>query len=369
MKLTKFLAVAFAALAFVGCGNEEPTPATPTPAPAVGGITLKASTNASVAGEYVTFTVEDSEGQDVTGLAQIYDPELNELLDKKFTTDEPGTYSFFATLNGNTSNTVLVRFLATMPNIPADPDAANLWFNHRPLVIDHTGVNCGACPNAMDNLLSLEKSTMHGKYNEVTCHAGDYAGGDPASSTAATTLYQYQSKYVSGWPTIIVNFNNKSTNYLMNSIVTELNKVLQPDGADVGISLAVEGDQDAIYCAAQVKSAVEKEYFINAWLLESNIYSPNQQGATKDYHMNYNYALRNFSEKVSSSNIAGTSLGVIAEGETVNYGCEIEMISPKWVSANMGVLVVVCAKDSNNRIDVVNSAYCKIGDTMPYEYL
>ena len=373
MKLTKFFALAISALAFVGCGNGETPEPQPQPEPQPtpsGNVTLKVDSNAVVIGEVVRFTVVDATGQDVTSVAKIYDPELNELVDKTFTTTEPGIYSFFATVYNDTTNTVLVRFMATMPDVPEDTDPQNTVFNHRPLVIDHTGVNCGYCPGAMDALKALENSEWAGKYNEVTCHAGVYATGDPAASQAATTLAQFQSGQFSGYPAIIVNFYNKAESYPVSYIKTALKGVHKGNnGADVGIAMAVEGDSEAIYCASQIKSAKTQEYYVNAWLLESGINSPNQAGATKPEHKIYNHALRNFSEAANQTSVAGINVGTIAEGETFDYACAINMISTKWVSANMGVLVVVSAKGSNGRIDVVNSAYCKVGQTMNYEYL
>lgn len=367
MKLTKFFAFALAALAFVGCGDE---PTTPAPAPEVSGnLILKASTNATTLGETVTFTVEDTNGQDLTAMSQIYDPECIELTDKSFTAEETGTYSFFATYEGETSNTVNVRFMATMPELPEDSDPSNLVFQHRPLLIDHTGINCPNCPRAMDYLLALEESEWHGKYNEVTCHAGDFAGGDPGGSTAANTLYQFQASMVRGWPSIIINFYKAAADYSLSSMKSALNAVYKKDGADVGISMAVTGDEDVILCAASIKSAVEKEYYVNAWLLESNIYSPNQAGGSQEHHYYYNYALRNFSEESTRTNIAGMETGIIAAGETYKYACDIELISNSWKSNNMGVLIVVSAKGENNRIEVVNTAYCKINETLEFEYL
>ena len=186
MKLTKFFAFAVAALAFVGCGNEPAPAPAPAPAPEVSGnINLSADKTIVNVGETITFTVKDTSGADLTSLAAIYDQDANMLDGNTFTATETGTYEFFAMYDGESSNTVEISVMASMPDIPADPDASNFTFNHRPLVIDHTGVGCQFCPRAMDALLALEKSSWHGKYNEVTCHAGTFAGGDPAASTAA----------------------------------------------------------------------------------------------------------------------------------------------------------------------------------------
>ena len=167
----------------------------------------------------------------------------------------------------------------------------------------------------------------------------------------------------------MINFYNTTADYGYNSIINALENVVREGGADVGISLAVAGDNTTIYCAAQVKAAQSKEYKVVAWLLESGIYSPNQSGATKDYHKIYNYALRNISGEYSRNNVAGESIGVLEAGQTHDCAFSLPIVSTKWNWENMGVLVIVSAKDANNRWEVVNSAYCPVQESKAYEYV
>lgn len=365
MKLTKFFAFAFAALAFVGCDEKTPDQKEPLPTP-TGDIKLAADKTAVEIGETVTFTVTDAENQDVTSQALIYDENFNEV-GSQVTFNESGSYSFFATVGSANSNYVSVVVMADVPVVPADPQPENFTFNHRGLVIDQTGVNCGYCPGATDQLKTLENTEWHQYYNEVTCHAGSYAGGDPGNSAAANALNQFQSSMISGYPCILVNFYGKPSSYGYTDIIKVLQNYVQKDGVDVGISLAVTGDESCVYAAAQVKSGVAQEYKITAWLLESNIYSPNQAGATKDYHKIYNNALRNMSHEYSKTNVQGDSYTFEAN-EVKDVAFELEMISNKWKLENMSVLVVVSAKDANGRWEVANSAVCKINKAKEFEY-
>ena len=366
MKITKFFALLCAiAVGFVACEKKQ---AEPTPEPS-GNITLSADTTAVSIGETVTFKVTDAAGQDVTAAATIYDPDLNVVEGGKFKAVASGSFSFFATVGSENSNYLTISVLAEAPEIPEDPQPANLKFNHRALVIDHTGVGCGYCPVAMDELLALSKTEWHDHYNEVTCHAGTYAGGDPARSTAADMLNSFQSNYFRGYPSIIVNFYSKCADYGKNSIINALKSVVNKEGADVGISLAVAGDATQIYCTAQIKSAYAREYKVNAWLLENDIYSPTQANATKDYHKVYNFALRNSSEPLSRTDVAGVSIGTLEAGQTFEYAKAIPITNVKWAWENMGVLVIVSAKDGNNRWDVVNTAYCPVGESKAFEYV
>jgi plastocyanin len=364
MKLTKFFAFAFAALAFVACGEEKPQE---QPIP-TGAIQLVADKTAVEIGETVTFTVTDAEGQDVTSQAMIYDEDFNEV-GSQVTFNESGSYSFFATLGSENSNYVTILVMAEVPEVPADPQPENFAFNYRALIIDQTGVNCQFCPNATDVLRAFEESKWHGNYNEVTCHAGGYANGDPGNSAAANALNKFQGSSIKGYPCILVNFYGAPSSYSYNYVEQVLKQFVNANanGAGVGVSLAVTGDEKCVYAAAQVKSAVAKEYKITAWLLESNIYSPNQAGATKDYHRIYNNALRNMSHEYSQTNVQGDAYTFEAN-EVMDLAFELPIISTKWNYENMSVLVVVSAKDANGRWEVANSAVCKINETKEFEY-
>lgn len=377
MKLTKFFALAIAAFVFVGCGGDETVNGgkiTPE-----GPITLTANKTACTIGDTIIFTVTDSKGQNVTKVAQVYDPDFNELTFKKYTATEAGTFEFFATCDGEYSNTLVINVLATMPDVPEDMEPENFTFNHRAILIDHTGLACGNCPNMMDNLHAYALTPMAEHYEEVTCHGGYYASnfGDPAYSTAAATLDQYQGNtygLFSGYPAVVLNFRgtnigNYQYSYFKQYMDQALNGIIKKDGADVGIAMKVEGDQDNILCAAQIKVAVDGDYCVNAWLLENDIYSPNQSGATSDNHRYYNRALRNFSEEVSKTDIKGLEIGELKAGDSYTYATTIGITSTKWNWENMGVLVVVSAKDDKGRVEVVNCAYCEVGDELPFEYL
>ena len=372
MKFTKFFALLCAAtVGFVAC-EEKPAP---TPEPQ-GSITLEADKTVVELGESVTFKVVDSEGQDVTAAASIYDQNLDKV-SNPFTPEASGSYTFNATIGAESSNNVTITVLAQMPEIPSDPEKDNLAFNHRVIVIDHTGVNCGYCPMMTESLLLLEKTEWHKHYNEVTCHAGSMAGGDPGNSAAANALNEMQRP--NGYPNLRINFygaeiGNYGGQNTVNKVVAEFNKCVKEDGADAGISLAVAGDNTTIYCAPQVKAAVAQEYKVVAWLLESGIYSPGQAGASKDYHKIYNYALRNISGQYSKANVAGESIGVLEAGKTYDCAFQLPITSTKWNWEEMGVLVIVSAKDAQGRWEVANTAYCALEEggapaSKPYEYV
>lgn len=376
MKITKFFALLCAAtVGFVACTptGEE----TPQPAPEVtGNITLTADKTQVELGQTVNFTAtmkdaETGEVTDVTAFVTLYDSNLDTIANP-FTPVASGIYNVMASMGSESSNTVTITVMAKLPEIPEDIDPENLAFNHRVIVIDHTGVGCPNCPLMTDNLHAIAQTDWHKHYNEVTCHAGGYASGDPANSAAANALNQMQKP--NGYPILKINFNtaiveNYQTSYFVTYMQETLKKCVKKDGADVGIALAVEGDASNTYCSAQVKVNVAQEYKAVAWLLESGIYSPNQAGATKAEHKIYNYALRNISGEYSKNNVSGESIGVLEQGETKDLAFTLPITSTKWNWENMGVLVIVSAKNANGQWEVANSAYCELGEAKTYEYV
>ena len=379
MKFTKFFALlGAAALAFAACdpvdnggtnngnnngsndGGKLPTP--------TGNITLSADKTSIEVGEVVTFTVVDAENQDVTSQANIYDNDLNLVKDAKFTATTTGSFEFFATLGKENSNYIKVTVMAEVPVLPENPEPENLAFNHRAVLVDHTGVNCGFCPDMIDKLNALHKTSWGTHYNEVTCHAGDYASGDPANSAAANTLNQYYGNKIAGYPSLVLNFNGRYIYRDTNDMAAALQSYIKLEGADAGIAVSVTGDSNGVYFASEVKAAVTAEYRATAWLLESDIYSPNQSGATKPEHKIYDYAIRN-GLNITRTDLSGEDLGTIEAGKSVVYSGTLGVTSKKWIVENCGVLVIVSAKDNNGRWEVVNSLYCPVNESKPFEFI
>ena len=148
-----------------------------------------------------------------------------------------------------------------------------------------------------------------------------------------------------------------------------VSSLVKKDGADAGIAIATTGDSDKVYATVAVKAAVEQEYKITAWLLENNIYSKNQAGASKPEHYIYNHALRFIPGKYDRNNIQGESFGVIKAGQTISTGFELDITSTKWISENLEVIVIVSAQDKSKRWEVVNTLTCPVNQSVNFEYL
>ena len=253
------------------------------------------------------------------------------------------------------------------PALPEDIYPESTSFTHSLLFVKQTGVNCPYCPMMRSNLISFEKN--YPEYNDnyvvVECHGGVYAGNsDPAYSAAANVVDNFYN--ITGYPTLDVNFYTTEVgNYAESSFHTMVKEVfdnyLNEDGADAGISIATEVDTDVIYVSAGIKAAVEQEYKVTAWLLENDIDSPNQAGATKPEQCIYNHALRNIAGSYDKYNIQGESVGVVKVGATATKGFELEVTDSSWNIDNMEVLVIVSALNDDNKWEVVNTSVCPVG--------
>lgn len=264
----------------------------------------------------------------------------------------------------------VVQDAAVGPVLPEDIYPESTSFAHSLLFVMHTGMNEPYSPTMIDNLFALEEQypEYNNNYNIVTCHAGTFAGGDPANSPAANVVNKFYSP--DGYPKLDVNFYttkvvNASESGFINQMMGVFDNYLDKDGADAGISIATEADSDVVYVSTAVKAAVEQEYKVTAWLLESGIYG-NQAGATQDYHKIYNHALRNIADPYDESNIQGESIGVLEAGATAIMGFELGVSSSKWSVDNMEVLVIVSALNDDNKWEVVNTKVCPINSSVDF---
>lgn len=256
-------------------------------------------------------------------------------------------------------------------------------FNHRILLVDHTGKGCGYCPIMTDRLYALANYSnpdydFTSYYHEVQCHGGAYAtSGDPAYSSAAYTVDAYYRNigFISGYPSLVVNFRGTKVERGSSDKVfveTNMNNTFKtyhkPLGADAGIYVTNSVSSKNVDIDIEVTAAVSNEYKVTAWVLENNIYSPNQSGASTERHRTYHHCLRAIAGAYSSSDISGDALGTIEAGKSASKSFSVPLDS-SWVTGNLEVLVIVSAPNSSGNYEVVNTALCPINGTQDYEYL
>ena len=271
---------------------------------------------------------------------------------------------------------------------PAEDDEEEVVrtdFNHRLLLIDHTGVNCGYCPIMTDRLYALANWSnpsydFKDYYYEVQCHGGAFAksGVDPAYSDAAKVVDAYQRTtkgLFRGYPALVVNYatgvvdrGSYDWEFVEVNMANAFSAYRKSSGADAGIALKSKTQSNSLTVDIEVTSAKSQQYRIAAWVLENGIYSPNQASAESMRHKTYNHVLRAIGGAYSSSDISGDSLGTIEVGKRATKSFTITLDN-SWVTANLEVLVIVSAPNASGVYEVVNTALCAANGERGYEYL
>lgn len=359
MRLTKIFAFIAAAATFaVGCGGDEPDSGkTPT-----GGATLKADVLSVEVNNPITFTVIDSEGNDITAEATIYDKTHDFVaVSNPYTPTEDGKYEFYAVAGNAITETIEVTVLPSIPALPEDTNASSTDFKHRILLVDHTGNTCAYCPKMMLALKEVaETGDYHSKYYEAIAHS--YTQSDPATSASANAISSHYG--ISNYPTLTYNFAySTSSSYNAEHIKQQIDAQWK-ESADAGIAASASLATKSVVVNAEVKAAVENEYRITAWLLEDGIVA-NQTNATEEWMNTHNNAIRQAS---TTNPISGHDLGTIKAGEKASLAMSLEITGTKWNRDNFKVMVIASAKNNKGKFEVVNVAICPVGDSVAYDY-
>ncbi|MBO7198564.1 MAG: Omp28-related outer membrane protein [Alistipes sp.] len=360
MKLTKFIALIAAVATFaVGCEQEPVGDGGNTS----GGAVLAAN-NASVeVNTPITFTVTATDGTDITAQSTIFDKTHDFVeVPNPFTPTVDGNYEFYAVSGSIITDAITVSVVPTIPAIPEDGDKANTSFNHRILLVDHTGTGCSYCPQMMKALKSVsETGDYHSKYYEAMAHT--YGAGDPASSSAAYSVSGYYR--VNSYPTLTYNFQHSTTSsYNDAHIKQQIDALWKANGADAGIAAAASLASSSVVVNIEVKAAVANDYRVVAWLLEDGI-EAKQTNATEDWMNVHDNAIRQAS---TTEPITGHDLGTIAAGATADTALTLEISTDKWVRDNLKVLIIVSAKGADGKFEVANVAMCPANGSVEYDY-
>jgi hypothetical protein len=310
----------------------------------------------------IEFTITNSEGEDVTAEATIYDKSHDFVtVSNPFTPTEDGDYTFYAVVGDSISNDIKVVVTPVVPALPEDSNTANTSFVHHILLIDHTGNTCGYCPGMMRALKEVaETEGYHEKYYEAMAHS--YATTDPAYSGSASAISTYYR--VTGYPTLTYNFAYTTQSSFNAEHIKQQIDAQWKESADAGIAAAASLASNSVIVNTEVKAAVENDYRITAWLLEDGI-EANQLNAKEEWMNIHNNAIR---QAVTTNPISGMDLGTIKAGEKASLAMSLEIVGTKWNLDNLKVMVIASAKNSNGKYEVVNVTLCPVNGTVAYDY-
>lgn len=331
-------------------------------------VLLDAKRRIIEAGEAVEFVAMQA-NEDVTAVAKYFDYYTREEVSNPYTIAEAGERVFYATCNGETSKVLTINIIpAGSPAFPEDSDPDNFTFKHRMLLIDHTGTDCGYCPNMMVSLKTLsQNSAYNDTYNIAMAHS--YNTDDKAFTLTSRTLFNFfnkTTKVATGYPTLTFNYwYNDSSSSNINYIYTHLQKnMLESQDVAAAVSTAVKGDD--VLVSVALKSERDRTYRINIFLLEDDVYSY-QYNATENWMHYHENAIRSSYFTLDYTDISGGEWGYVGKNSTT-YKVFTMPTESSWVKSNLKVLVIIAAQNSNNKFDVVNTTMCPINSSVPFDY-
>ncbi len=335
---------------------------------------LSADNKMVYVGEPVTFRIDYAE-EDVTSEATIHDYYTNEVVANPYTSTEAGEKIFYAMYNNRRSKVLTINILAEYtPQLPADPQPESYAFNQRMLIVDHTGVGCGYCPNMKSVLKSLEEDPAYAtKFNIV--YAYSFSQSEVCYSSASKTLWYYyeevcKSSYMplTGYPSATFNFCRDFA-AAPNHMKTKIDEYWDANPT-AALSMAATIVDGKVVVNAEVKSSVAQNIHIAIWVLEDDIYA-RQSGGTAEWMNNHHSVLRDCLTGASKSDISGIDFGYVGANSSLNRIYEFDLFkAEKWNSDNFKLFAVISAPNGefDNRYEVINTVMCEIDGSVEYDY-
>ncbi len=285
-----------------------------------------------------------------------------------FTPSEVGERSFW--FSYKTKNTldkpVKIRTVDTpIPAPSADTDPQNTSFKRRVMLQQFTGTWCGQCPHM---IRSIEMLFTNEAYAESTIHVAIH----DSDSFAVPDIRLSSLLGVGDFPTAKVNFDYTIQNYGVEANVASLMAAINGammGRAKAGIAARSILKDNTLLIRASVKAAVDGEYFVGAWLLESGLYErqSNASGLSGDFDHHEN-VVRIADSRASNHNFKGHSLGIISAGDTADYLFAMEL-DEAWKKENCHIVLFVSTFDHKSQVvtNVAKTASLTSGLTFEYE--
>lgn len=320
--------------------------------------------------DYATLTIllTDSQGviHDISSEAEIYCGEdTTPLATPTFATTTEGSYEFYALYGFEVSNSVNIKAVDGIADIPADPHPASTDFTHRMLLIQHTGTGCPNCPQLMSILKALsEDSAYASRYHHVASHSySTLEEGDKAYSSAATLL----SRTVNPgriYPWLTFNLTDEYA-HESDDIKAAIDRLHLPT-AEVAIAASATLIDGSVYTNISVKAAKSNQYRVALWLLEDSIAST-QSSATASWQNIHNNCLREMVGENRTERIYGSNFGTIEQGKSLEQIIECP-VATDWRADNCEMLIIVSKSDGYGNFELVNCALCPVGSNIEFAY-
>lgn len=335
---------------------------------------LTANSTSIRCGETITFSVSYAE-EDVTAEATIYDYYTKTEVTNPYTPEEAAERVFYATYNNRTSKVLTVNVIPEYtPSLPKDSNPDSYDFNQRMLIVDHTGVGCGYCPNMKSVLKSLEEDPDYGhKFNIV--YAYSFNQSEICYSSASKTFWNYYKDVCSSSYMPLTGYPSATFNYCRNFAAAPGNMKAKIDeywdatpSASVALAATIKDGKYVVN--VEVKSAEAQNIHLALWVLEDEIYAK-QSGGTAEWMNNHHSVLRDCLTGASKSDISGIDFGYVQANTTMSRVYQFDLFeATSWKSENFKLIAVISSPNDefDNRYEVIDTAMCDIDGTAAHEY-
>ena len=268
----------------------------------------------------------------------------------------PGSKSFW--IGYKTSNTretplTITAVSSKIPTRPADAEPENTNFVHRILFTQFTGTWCGNCPYMIEAFhYMFGDETYKDKFIHTAVHNSDpfavqLEDGRDLSNVLNTTR---------DYPYVLANLSTGIANSYaeanISRIMGAIENLLKAEPR-AGIAARTELKDNMLLVRASVKASHAGEYFIGAWLVESNL--PAKQSNYTSYTEDYIDIHENVVRIADSNltNFKGHSLGTIGKGERADHLFVMEL-DPSWKVENCH-LVLFASTIQYNSLSITNT--------------
>ncbi len=335
---------------------------------------LTANSTSIRCGETITFTVTYAD-EDITSEATIYDYYTKSEVSNPYTPAEVAERVFYASYNNRTSKVLTVNVVPEYtPELPIDAEPESYDFNQRMLIVDHTGVGCGYCPNMKSALKSMEQDSKYAhKFNIV--YAYSFSQNEVCYSSASETFWSYYKDVCSTSYMPLTGFPSATFNYCRNFAAAPNHMTQKVDeywdeNPSASVALAATIKDGKYVVNVEVKSAEAQNIHLALWVLEDDIYAK-QSGGYEEWMNTHHSVLRDCLTGASRSDISGIDFGYIQANSTMSRVYQFDVFkATAWNSDNFKLIAVISApnEEFDNRYEVIDTAMCEIDGTAAHEY-
>ncbi len=307
--------------------------------------------------EKLTVAQTDTVGS-LFSYAAFTDESGKEFLLPVYSPNQAGTKSFWVGYKtSNTRDTALsiTAVESNIPSRPVDPQPDNINFVRRVLMTQCTGTWCGNCPYMIEAFHRLfEDAEYSNKFVHTAAHQGDkfaveliQKGSDGKDNVQdLATLLNSTGNY----PFVIANLSIPITNGYADQNIANMKSVISSTlatKASATVAARTELKDNMLLVRASVKAAQSGEYFVGAWLLESNLYAEqsNYTSNKEDYIDIHENVIRLADSRYGNSNrMIGHSLGIVLKGGRADHLFIMEL-NPEWKKENCHLVLFVSTAD------------------------